>query len=78
MSTSQANFGRLDHRLDGWWITGLCCQDMGPYRTQEEARDDLRGVQRFFRETSKEKPRSLFFDVNYAKGQLDLFDRNER
>lgn len=73
---SQSQLGKLDHRLDGWWITGMLCQDMGPYRTREEAEDDWRGVQRFYRETSKEKPRALFFDLRYAKGQLDLFDRD--
>lgn len=69
-----SQLGKLDHRLDGWWITGMCCGDMGPYSTREQAEDDWRGVQRFYRETSREKPRTLFSGLKCERGQLDLFD----
>ena len=74
MTSHQSQLGRIERRADGWWITGFCCQDLGPYTTQEAAQDDRRGVQRFYRETSKEKPRTLFSGLSAARGQLDLFD----
>lgn len=72
MSGSQ--LGKLDHRLDGWWIVGMCCGPMGPYSTREQAEDDWRGVQRFYRETSREKQKPLFSGLKCERGQLDLFD----
>jgi hypothetical protein len=66
--------GRIERRADGWWIVGMLCQDMGPYRTQQEASEDRQGVQRFYRETTKEKQRSLFSGLKCEPGQRDLFD----
>lgn len=45
---------KLDHRRDGWWITGVPsyyvdgepCSEYGPYDTKAEADDARRGVQR--------------------------------
>jgi len=45
---------KLEHRRDGWWITGVpeysldgsVHREYGPYGTKAEAEDDRRGVQR--------------------------------
>jgi hypothetical protein len=44
----------LEKRKDGWWIVGVepyCVDDntftdCGPYRTEQEAEDGLRGLER--------------------------------
>lgn len=72
MANSQ--LGRLERRIDGWWIVGMCCGDMGPYETQDLARDDWRGVQRFYKETSREKQKPLFSGLKCASGQMNLFE----
>ena len=49
----------LQKRADGWWIAdvpvyqvdGESFTDCGPYRTRDEADDDRRGLERFWRET---------------------------
>lgn len=39
---------RLEKRRDGWWIVDESGgTDCGPYDTQAEARDDMRGMERF-------------------------------
>jgi hypothetical protein len=44
---------KLVRRSDGWWIVGMPAecdvQEYGPYRTRDEADDDRRGVERWFK-----------------------------
>ena len=32
-----------------WWVLGFECGPMGPYKTKEEAQDDARGVEKFYK-----------------------------
>jgi hypothetical protein len=37
-------------KKDGWWITDTPeGEDFGPYATQKEAAEDLRGLERFYK-----------------------------
>ena len=43
----------LEQRPDGWWIIGQPRGDLecGPYTTKTEAKTDLRGVERFYKQS---------------------------
>lgn len=52
---------KTERRTDGWWVTGLPNgEDMGPYRTQDEANSDRVGVQKFYRH--KDEPHYITVD----------------
>lgn len=58
---------KLERRADGWWIAdvepytvdGATFTAYGPYRTKDQAQDDLRGIRRFY---EGDKPKQALLD----------------